>query len=90
MEKLSIKCCTFELFDKKVHLLLKTRYENIFSFFFKKLNNLEDWDFHYDYLLRELIILDMGIIDPTSNMSKIKELYLVEKRNKNIENILKN
>ena len=110
MEELSMKGYTFELFDRKVHLFLNSKYENIFSFFFKKLNNLEDWDFLYDDLLRELIILEMGIIDPikieqivkmeksgprfftgaTSNMTEIKEFYLVEKRNKIIENVLKN
>ena len=110
MEELSFKGYTFELFDRKVHLFLNSKYENIFSFFFKKLNNLEDWDFLYDDLLRELIILEMGIIDPIKieqivkmeksgprfftsalfDMPKIKEFYLVEKRNKIIENMLKN
>jgi hypothetical protein len=110
MEEISMKGYTFELFDKKVSLFLNSKYENIFSFFFKKLNNLEDWDLLYDDLLRELIILEMGIIDPIQiekiikmeksvsrffsgalfDMPKIKEFYLVEKRNKIIENILKN
>ena len=111
MEEISMKGYTFELFDKKVHLFLNSKYKNIFSFFFKKLNNLEDWDFLYDDLLRELIILDMGVIDPIQiekiiimeksgnnrffsaalfDMPKIKEFYLVEKRNKIIENMLKN
>lgn len=75
MEELSMKGYTFELFNRKVHLFLNSKYENIFSFFFKKLNNLEDWDFLYDDVLRELIILEMGIIDPI----QIEKIIKMEK-----------
>lgn len=105
-----IKGYTFDLFDKKVTLILNSNILNIYSYFFNSLNKLEDWDKCYDELLRESIILNTGITDPiqvqriieleksnpkkysriSSYFLKIKDFYLVERRNKMIENLLKN
>ena len=111
MPEISIKGYTFELLDRRVSLFLNSKLLNIYSYFFKSLNKLEDWDKCYDELLRESIILNTGIIDPIQvekilntekagnirfsgvqlfDIIKIKDFYLVERRNKMIENILKN
>jgi len=111
MPEISIKVYTFDLLDRRVSLFLNSKLLNIYSYFFKSLNKLEDWDKCYDELLRESIILNTGIIDPIQveknlnlekagnirfsgvqlfDILKIKDFYLVEKRNKMIENILKN
>ena len=111
MPEISIKVYIFDLLDRRVSLFLNSKLLNIYSYFFKSLNKLEDWDECYDELLRESIILNTGIIDPIqveknlnlekagnirfsgvqlSDIIKIKDFYLVERRNKMIENILKN
>jgi hypothetical protein len=109
--ELSIKGYTFEVFGKKVFIILKSNLLNIFSDFFKSINNLEDWDKCYDKFLRESIILNTGIIEPIKlekimnseksgnirfsavrlfDLQKIKDFYFIERRNKLIENLLKN
>lgn len=63
MPEISVKGYIFDLFDKKVPLLIYSKLLNIYSYFFKSLNKLEDWDKCYDELLRESIILNTGIIN---------------------------
>lgn len=107
---ISIKSYSFDLFDKKIFFFVRSDFKSVFSNFFDRLNNLEDWDSCYDDLLKELISIKMEIKDPIQieklflieknspryfstelyEMSKIKNFYFVEKRNKIIENILKN
>lgn len=110
IKELSIKAYIFDLFDKKIYLFIRTDFKSIFSDFFDKLNNFEDWDSSYDVLLKELIKIKLDIKDPNQidklflieknspryfsqelyEFPKIKNFYFVEKRNKTIENILKN
>ena len=106
----SIKACSFDIFDKKAFFFVRSDFMSIFSNFFYRINNFENWDTCYDNLLKELISIKMEIKDPIQieklflieknspryfstelyEMPKIKNFYFVEKRNKIIENILKN